>query len=208
MMGSEPDSQQNHMPLTLSLGISRPSKPPELLEKETPRPKTTVSVPFQWEEAPGKPRPCHTESQPETKSAAVRTLELPPRLLFLEAKVSSLPSPTTVLDGPYVGRAMSFTTSYRSPRGLGNDNFGSRRWSSFRKNSVDVEGTIDFSSSTVDSRMSDGGTKVKITRVRRRGSFFNLSSTRTHLWASIYEGLKQAAPWRRKQEKHKIGSKI
>ncbi|KAI4337980.1 hypothetical protein L6164_016339 [Bauhinia variegata] len=204
-MGSEADRERNHTPPKLTLAISRTSKPPEPPEMPTPPSRATVSVPFQWEEAPGKPRPCHTESEPEIKSAAFRTLELPPRLLFSEAKVSNLPSPTTVLDGPYVGRAISFTTSYRSPRGLGNNyrngNFGSSRWSSIGKNGGDVEGTFDFSSSTVDSRVNNGATKARMTGMRRRGSFFHKS---THLWAlSVYENLKQAVPWRRKQEKQR-----
>ena len=123
----------HHVPTKLSLLISRPTMPPE-----TPPPQNTISVPFKWEEAPGKPRHCHTESEPEDSGNAVKkTLELPPRLLFLldTNKVSDVdgPSPITVLDGPYVGRAMSFTTSYRTPRDYWNSNFGSSRWTGYKK---------------------------------------------------------------------------
>ena len=179
-MGSETD---DHTPPKLPLLISRPGKTPDM---PTPTPETAVSVPFKWEEAPGKPRPCHNESKPQ--STVTRTLELPPRLLFSEAKVSNAPSPTTVLDGPYVGRAMSFTTSYRSPRGVSKEQwsggFGSSRWSSFRKNKEEFEGSSDFLNSSADGCGNDGNSKVKITRVRRRESFFSLSHTKINLWVS------------------------
>ncbi|XP_027339459.1 uncharacterized protein At4g00950-like [Abrus precatorius] len=190
MVGSESDKgdrvhEPSHAPTKLSLLNSPPTMPPG-----TPPPQTTVSVPFKWEEAPGKPRHCHTQSEP------ARTLELPPRLLLLHAKVSNMdgPSPTTVLDGPYVGRAMSFTSSYRTPREHWNSGFGSTRWSGFRKiNKEDDEGSFDFSTHCSTKP------KVKITRVSKRGNFFTLSKPRSHLWASIYESFKQVVPWRRKQ---------
>ncbi|XP_027333246.1 uncharacterized protein LOC113848068 [Abrus precatorius] len=190
IMGSEKKKLHPHQPKTplkLSLlTLSRPNVPPEL---PTPPPRTAASVPFQWEEAPGKPRPCHTRSEPKGSDGVARTLELPPRLVLLETKVSS---PTTVLDGPYVGRAMSFTSSYRSSKDTWNANFASSRWSG----SKNPEGSFDFSNWSVE-----GTRKVKITRVRRRGSFFSLSHGSSHLLASIYEGFKQVVPWKRRQEK-------
>ncbi|KAK7410724.1 hypothetical protein VNO78_01740 [Psophocarpus tetragonolobus] len=196
MMVSESGNKCHHVytPTKLPLLISRPTMPPPLSP-----PQTTISVPFKWEEAPGKPRHCHTELEPDT---SVKTLELPPRLLFLldTNKVSDLggPSPTTVLDGPYVGRAMSFTTSFRTPRGYWNSNFGSSRWSGYKNITTDDgEGNFDFSyhSSTTPN--------VKLTRVPRRGSFWTLSKPRSHMWASIYESFKQVVPWRRKQQTQK-----
>lgn len=75
-----------------------------------------ASVPFKWEEQPGKPRPYYSgivgrpESEPEAKC-----LELPPNMT---------PSPTRVLDGPYyVGRPKF--SSFRFFRD-GGDSFGSR----------------------------------------------------------------------------------
>ncbi|TKY55975.1 hypothetical protein E2542_SST20402 [Spatholobus suberectus] len=194
-MGSEKKKLHGHEPKTppkLSLlTISRQSMPPEM---PTPPPRAAVSVPFEWEEAPGKPRSCHTRSEPKGSGEVARTLELPPRLVLLEAKVSS---PTTVLDGPYVGRAMSFTSSYRSSKDTWNANFASNRWSGLKKNNP-REGTFDFSSWTVE-----GTGKVKITRVRRKGSFSSLSHGSSHLWASIYESFKQVVPWKRRQEKQR-----
>ncbi|AES72519.1 hypothetical protein MtrunA17_Chr3g0126981 [Medicago truncatula] len=149
-------------------------------------PQTMISIPFKWEEAPGKPRHYHTQS--ELVNTVRTTLELPPRLLFLDAKVD-VPSPTTVLDGPYVGRAMSFTSSYRTSRENWNSNFGSSRWSGFRKiNKEGDEGSFDFS----------GQNKVKSSRAAKGGS--PISKGKSHLWASIYDSFKQVVPWRRRKE--------
>ncbi|CAL5204069.1 unnamed protein product [Lathyrus oleraceus] len=156
-------------------------------ETATSPSKTMISVPFKWEEAPGKPRHYH-HTQTELQNTVRTTLELPPRLLFLEAKLDE-PSPTTVLDGPYVGRAMSFSSSYRTPRENWNSNFGSSRWTGFRKINREVdEGTFDFSHHS----------KVKIPRTTKGGS--PISKTKSHLWANICESLKQVVPWRRRKE--------
>lgn len=180
--------------------FSLPSQPPEPPGTLTPPLLTSVSVPFQWEEAPGKPRHCGGGTEPKAKCA--RSLELPPRLLLSsEAKVTNMPSPTTVLDGPDVGRTLSFSDSLRSPskeiKG-GGSGFGSMRWTGFWKNKEAVDGNFDFSPTK-----SGGGdqTKVKITRIRRKDSFFNSASHTRHMWASIYESLKQVVPWRRRREK-------
>ncbi|KAK2444448.1 hypothetical protein QL285_015475 [Trifolium repens] len=135
----------------------------EIATSPSPPPQTTISIPFKWEEAPGKPRHCHTQSE-LNNTVTTTTLELPPRLLFLDSK-PDVPSPTTVLDGPYVGRAMSFSSSYRTPRENWNSNFGSTRWSGFKKinnNKEGDEGSLDFS----------GQNKMKISRAK------------SHLWVS------------------------
>ncbi|KAK7389792.1 hypothetical protein VNO78_25086 [Psophocarpus tetragonolobus] len=73
---------------------------PERSGMKTPPLFTSASVPFGWEEEPGKPRPCTdivSFSNPTPKC-----LELPPRLL-MDSQLShnKLASPTTVLEGPY-----------------------------------------------------------------------------------------------------------
>ncbi|CAK7324191.1 unnamed protein product [Dovyalis caffra] len=145
----------------------------------TPPIHTLASVPFKWEEAPGKPRPsCVTQSKPKI----ARCLELPPRLLN-ETKVSNMPSPTNVLDGPYASRSLSLGrggsfSSNSKERVL----FGSGRWGSFKRNSKEV---VDAS---VDGGVSHGGeTGVKITRIRRRSSFLGFPHTRSHLLVRIYK---------------------
>lgn len=212
-MGSESEPTVKEPSTTLKLSLfSLPGQPPEPSGTLTPPHRTSASIPFQWEEAPGKPRHCNTESKPKS----VRSLELPPRLLSETAKVLNLPSPTTVLDGPdHVGRSMSFTFSFRNnseslgKRVMSKDvggYFGSRRWGSFRKStkeavvgsSFDISSYVDgggdqsqtSSVSTTGSGVQFAGSdhaNVKITRVRRRGSLLNLSHTKSHLLVSEFK---------------------
>ncbi|XP_043810148.1 uncharacterized protein LOC110608512 isoform X2 [Manihot esculenta] len=193
-MGSEPTPIPK---LSLFLLPSKPNGPPGL--PTTPM-HTLASVPFQWEEAPGKPRPCTTTNQLQPKSKTTRFLELPPRLLC-EAKVNNMPSPTTILDGPYLGHSLSRSRSLSFGKGMpsfsslenlgrrGNKGrviFGSSRWGSFRRNKEGVEDSVVFSSSPVfDSGDGGVGTKVKITRIRRKSSFLSFSSTKSHLWKLV-----------------------
>ncbi|XVF51014.1 hypothetical protein PTKIN_Ptkin04bG0149600 [Pterospermum kingtungense] len=211
-MGSQAVCETTPTP-KLSL-YSFPSKVKEPSGITTSPIHTSVSIPFRWEEAPGKPRPCIITSQPKPNSA--RCLELPPRLL-VEPKVANMPSPTTVFDGPDSGRFVSYTLSFRkdgSFRSLDSKMvnkekvmFGSSRWGSFRKAGQVVQGSFAISSTPVvdagDSGGSGGGSQVMITRVRRKGSLLNLSQARSHVLASIYESFKQVVPWRRGQEKMK-----
>ncbi|GMJ06364.1 hypothetical protein like AT4G27810 [Hibiscus trionum] len=201
-MESECGSEKTPPP-KLSL-YSLPSKAKEPSWMKTPPIHTSVSIPFRWEEAPGKPRPCGAASP--SKPHSVRCLELPPRLLA-EAKVS----PTTILDGPdaadrFVSQTLSFRKGSPDDRRVSKEKavFGSSRWGSFRKPGRVVQGSFDFSSTpVVDGGGTGGGAQVKITRVRRKGSLSSVSEARSHVLASIYESLKQVVPWRRGQEKTK-----
>ncbi|XP_038995982.1 uncharacterized protein LOC120120389 [Hibiscus syriacus] len=199
-MGSECESEKTPI-LKLSL-YSLPNKAKEPSWMTTPPIHTSVSIPFQWEEAPGKPRPCVTTNQ--SKPHSTRCLELPPRLLT-ESKVSNNPSPTNVLEGPdTAGRFVSQTLSFRNPesRRVNKEKvvFGSSRWGSFRKPGRVVKGSFDFSSPTVADGGTGGGAQMKITRDRRKGSLLSLSQARSHVLASIYESFKQVVKWRRGQE--------
>ncbi|XP_039061480.1 uncharacterized protein At4g00950-like [Hibiscus syriacus] len=210
-MASECESEEIPAP-TLSL-YSLPSKAKEPSGMTTPSIHTSVSVPFQWEEEPGKPRLCAATAS-QSKPHSARCLELPPRLLA-EAKVSNMPSPTTVLDGldsagRFVSQTLSFRKggSYRSPddRRVSKERaeFGSSRWRSFRKPGQVVQGSFELSSTPVIDCGGDGsGAQVKITRVRRKGSLLGLYQSRSHVLASIYESFKLVIPWRRGQEKTK-----
>ncbi|BFG23489.1 hypothetical protein CerSpe_097630 [Prunus speciosa] len=209
-MGSEPVKEVCVCATPKLSLFSLPNQPPEPPGMLTPPLQTLVSVPFQWEEAPGKPRHCSTT---ESKAKCARSLELPPRLLNEAAKITNMPSPTTVLDGPDVGRTLSFSFRVRNPDSLGSKRigkesgrgggFGSMRWGSFRKNKEVVDhGGFDFLPAAGGSGGGGGGeTKVNITRVRRRASFMSVTHTKSHTWASIYESFKQVVPWRRRQEK-------
>ncbi|KAG6752671.1 hypothetical protein POTOM_042700 [Populus tomentosa] len=85
--------------------FSLPGKLPESPARMLTSPiHTLASVPFKWEDAPGKPSPPCMPQSDEPKID--RWLELPPRLLA-KAQESNMPSPAIVLDGPYVPRSLS-----------------------------------------------------------------------------------------------------
>ncbi|KAJ4951832.1 hypothetical protein NE237_028664 [Protea cynaroides] len=127
-------------PPKLSLFSRIPHQSPESASTGmlTPPLRPTASVPFRWEEAPGKPLPTTTVTATTTSSVSARCLELPPRLQLTDSFVSKnkiacisnrMTSPTTVLDGPYVGhaRSSSFTSCSfnRDPPLLGSFRRGS-----------------------------------------------------------------------------------
>ncbi|XP_057531357.1 uncharacterized protein At4g00950 isoform X1 [Amaranthus tricolor] len=111
-MGSEPESDEKNsiIPSTipkLPLFSLQSSKSPQHSGNLTSPLHTSASVPFKWEEHPGKPLPCLTLALP-SENTPIKTLELPPRLLN-ETKFTKTPSPTTVLEGPYnIGKSSSF----------------------------------------------------------------------------------------------------
>ncbi|XP_047319343.1 uncharacterized protein LOC124922668 [Impatiens glandulifera] len=87
------------------------SQSPDNSGTRTPPINTTASVPFRWEQEPGKPHPCTALiTFPITTHNKYLQLQLPPRLLQLPAPADSkLTSPTTVLDqGPYMVEQGSF----------------------------------------------------------------------------------------------------
>ncbi|KAM7504882.1 hypothetical protein LguiB_003786 [Lonicera macranthoides] len=205
-MGSEAESTPK---LSLySLPISRP------LEMQSPPPpplETLASIPFQWEEAPGKPRPTAT---PPVKS---KSLELPPRLLSESVKMTNMASPMTVLEGPYLrwsgSRTWSFSSSpkigsFRSPGAAEDDRheglryrkremsrmFSSRRWRSLNRGESDA--TFDFNST---SSVFGGFEKKKkkgddSKAVRRSRSLFSFSDATSNLLQAIMKGISKRSP--------------
>ncbi|KAI3987972.1 hypothetical protein MKX01_021086, partial [Papaver californicum] len=206
---AEPEPEPTSAP-KLSL-FSLPNQSPEPTGMLTPPLRPPASVPFLWEEAPGKPRVGCREN---SSNDVARCLELPPRLLS-EVKITEIPSPTTVLEGPYItGRSSSFSsasfskerffdTSHHHHHNNNNNkvigqgyfgNWGKKNSSSFKGFGQSAEDNIVISrsSSSVSSsvfltEVFNGGadenfTKVKITRFRRRGSFLSLSNTGSQLW--------------------------
>lgn len=243
--------------ITARASMQSPERPGML----TPPLRTSASVPFRWEEEPGKPKPCTTViTLPDTSKTdfSHKCLELPPRLLIMDAanananNIAKLSSPTTVLEGPYVARSSRFQTPsfrmssecYGSFRGstlspehknkkdsdefgvvvLSNSKivkkekgvFGSWRENGLKSNKREVGGGSYVFPSSVDrfcetecSRAEEGSssncTSDKITRIRRSGSFTNVSvaTARPRFWATIYGGLKQVVvlPWRSRKAK-------
>ncbi|CAA0409471.1 unnamed protein product [Arabidopsis thaliana] len=193
----------------------------------TPPVNIAGSVPFLWEEAPGKPRRVKKPARLNQKGV-VRSLELPPRLVLPgESTTVNEPSPTTVLDGPYDLRRRSLSLPrsaavIRKLRGVPAPApekeerlvGGSSRWGSFGNCKEVSEGIFDFSrfrDDGYDCRRDwaggggvgnfAGDAKVKLYRIIKKGSFFNLShTTKSDFWARVYEGFKQVIPWKRKQE--------
>ncbi|XP_024971166.1 uncharacterized protein LOC112510101 [Cynara cardunculus var. scolymus] len=121
-MGFQPPPELSTPP-KLSL-YSLPSKPPTLPpDGLTPPLNTVATIPFLWEEAPGKPRA--TDDPPKSKT--VRSLDLPPRLTTTTTTTTTVspmnngvgiqivPSPTTVLSGPYEGVLYGSNTLLESP---------------------------------------------------------------------------------------------
>lgn len=171
----------------------------------TPPFHSSAAVPFRWEEEPGKPRPCTALAN--ISDFATKCLELPPRLL----SETKLPSPTTVLEGPYAGTRSKFqSSSFR----LSRECYGSfsheraqlgaptplskRGWlgswgrRAF-KSKKEVGGFSHVFPSSLDKESDCGSTvgesnskKGKMTRIRRAGSLSNLSHARSHFWVRLY----------------------
>ncbi|KAL0317989.1 UNVERIFIED_CONTAM: hypothetical protein Sangu_2213200 [Sesamum angustifolium] len=215
MMGLEVDDhcEPNSTP---KLSLSKlPCKPREPIQMLTPPLHPSLSIPFHWEEVPGKPRATVEEAEAPPSAAAAtsknvkaaRCLDLPPRLLHDDAKITITPSP---LDGPYVGRSLSLacTFSFRKepvttgreegPRPMKRSSgsiFGCRQWGSFKDEEKLPRGSFDLSHSLGEILKSEKN--VKITRVRRRRrSFFNFSTINSNLM-EICASFKQVVAWKR-----------
>lgn len=175
----------------------------------TPPFQTSLSVPFRWEEQPGKPRPCTALATLSNLSdLGPKCLELPPRLL-LETKLAS---PTTVLDDPYVGRPRFQSSSFRmssecygsfspekGPLGamvLSKRGFKVKGWFGSWPRRVFLKGKKEVSRgsyvfpSSVDRESENGGgvgerAEVKMTRTKRGGSFSSLTNSKSHFWVSF-----------------------
>ncbi|KAL2511274.1 hypothetical protein Adt_16874 [Abeliophyllum distichum] len=191
----------------------------------TPPLHTLASVPFQWEEEPGKPRPCTALiTLPNPKNTETKCLELPPRL-FMESstKNTKTPSPTTVLDGPYVSKPRLSSSSFRSLREADKGSFDSTSSRSPEKGQLRTvvlckkehkrRGIFDSwgkKSRALKGRKKEIGddnaeTKAKIGKLTRNGSFSSFNQARSHLWDAICEGFKQLIPWKStKSNKEKL----
>ena len=205
-MGSEAESEPNSTPKLPLFSIAA-MKDSEPSGTQTPPLQTIASVPFRWEEEPGKPRPC-TALVALSKSSSARCLDPPPRLFFSDVK---MPSPTTVLEGPYAPRSVFQSSSFRvirdrrhsfggggggggSPqRGqvLGRRRFfgGWRRRNQKGKIEACRSLDLDEGSSTADGTTGDcdsgGETIGRVMRMSRSGSSLSLSNARSHFWVSL-----------------------
>ncbi|KAE8703645.1 Detected protein of unknown function [Hibiscus syriacus] len=235
-MGFEAEKEPSRLPLFSSLHAHMVS--PERPGTLTPPLRASASVPFRWEEEPGKPK-AYTTVATFSDDFARKCLELPPRLLLLQEankkktnNNEKLCSTTTVLDGPYLGRARFQSSSFRMVK---SERYGSFSAGSFFPENMVLErgdgtmvvserGNREEAGFLGSRRRSDVGGKsyvfpsyrdkgeeyssssvsVSIKRMKKRGSLNSLSHSKFHFWASIYEGLKQVVPWniREKKDRH------
>ncbi|XP_057805830.1 uncharacterized protein At4g00950-like [Salvia miltiorrhiza] len=189
----------------------------------TPPLHASASVPFKWEEQPGKPRPC---TDLIIRPEPARLLDPPP------CRITKMPSPTTVLDGPdSLGRprfssfrlfrekqsSFDSTGSGGSPQSYVDHALfvGKKRKNgllktlgrSFRREEVVDEGSLGFSPFSFagfESVAAEG-------KMARNGSFSSFSRSAppppTRLWATMYEGLKHAMTWKRTRKSKKEGAR-
>ncbi|KAL4574750.1 hypothetical protein LXL04_021586 [Taraxacum kok-saghyz] len=145
-----------------------------------------ATVPFQWEVAPGKPRHTTVATASDPPSRGGRSLDLPPRMF--------VPSPTSVLDGPYslcspkkvqskwkkkMMMMMPLRKMIMSKDMSSSFKFRSWSWDSF----TDISsrgGSGDSSSSSYDDDFSntmDSNSKIKKVSMRHSLMFFNKTTS-------------------------------
>lgn len=143
-----------------------------------------ASVPFSWEEEPGKPKQ-HSSSSSSSSSSPLtsysssspqthKSLELPPRLHSLEkdgGSLTKLNSPITVFDGPYSmtrSRRMD-SPSFRMLVKGGGDCYGSFR--------SDMYGDLDDVDEEIKQQNMSSGS-LALVKKRRGLGFFGFSRRR------------------------------
>ncbi|GAA0167900.1 hypothetical protein LIER_22738 [Lithospermum erythrorhizon] len=166
---------------------------------------TSASIPFTWEEEPGKPRLTKT----------------PPGL-------TKTPSPNTVLDGPYKLLnsstpkfiSSSFRFLHEESLDVGNKKpkrrrlvFPSWRQRTSRNGKKEIVGNSSRSfvfpstCSEIDSGFQfDEATSdknVNISRISSRNGSIHSLSPKPQFWASVYQGFKHAIPWKTSRKSRK-----
>ncbi|KAK9074294.1 hypothetical protein SSX86_006891 [Deinandra increscens subsp. villosa] len=217
-MGSDEESDPYSVP-KLPLFSTAPHLP-EPSGTSTPPLQTAASVPFRWEEQPGKPRPVSDliilSPNHTTRPDRFPDLILPPRLFTPESTGTPSPSPTTVLDGPGDNPTKPLFNFSSSKR------FSTERCR--REGSFDSEFSGGWSPNDVvgsgggERRLNSGGGKPKgsfvisrsVSASARVAGFFEEMKggkrrsskvskvIRSHFLSKIYEGFKQVVPWRKK----------
>ncbi|KAI5647098.1 hypothetical protein M9H77_33103 [Catharanthus roseus] len=222
----EAEMEPNSTPKLPLLSMPRPPQSPDHSGMLTPPLYASASVPFRWEEEPGKPRPCTSLIPFSSAITEPKCLDLPPRLLLepsSNSKITKTTSPTTVLEGPYNGRSKFTSSSFRFFResfdstasttpekagqlstvllgkklNKGRGLFGSWRGrngkiGSGRKETGGSSSFVHPSSSMESASFlseENSSKRVKITKIRRNGSFSSLSQAWTHFWQQCMKDL-------------------
>ncbi|KAL0426140.1 UNVERIFIED_CONTAM: hypothetical protein Sradi_1148800 [Sesamum radiatum] len=167
----------------------------------TPPLQTPASVPFKWEEEPGKPRLCPRiiTAQPS------KCLELPPACRMLLFMDNDAP-PNSLLDGPYNISRPKFSSfrlfregqdslSLDSRAAASGSNKGGRQKARGRRffGKLRSGGKCDSS----EERMMGGDGR----KMGRHESFSGVAHANNNksshmIWATIYQGLKQVVQWK------------
>ncbi|KAJ0265176.1 Uncharacterized protein HA466_0015140 [Hirschfeldia incana] len=180
-MGAEKEEEQQESLTAMKLPVL-PMKPNSHSHSMSSPIHSSIaaSVPFSWEQEPGKPKQhssssssssspltSYSSSTPETH----KSLELPPRLHSLEKDGGKLHSPITVFDGPYsMTRSRRLDSpSFRMLVKGGGDCYGSFR--------SDMYGDLeDVDEETKQQNMSNGS--LALVKKRRGLGFFGFSRRR------------------------------
>lgn len=196
-----------------------------------PNNNASASIPFHWEEAPGKPRPNFA-----TNNSVARRLDLPhpPRLLnsITTTNHHIVSSPATVLDGPYGGSAFSLPEKGSFIMSLEDQLLREVKYKNHgtKKRDVMVEekyGSLNFGSWTRGESYNTGrlyGDSFDFTHsvttplaskshscaepkpprsLKRSSTYSSVSQATSNLFAGMYGSLKRVVHWRRKQEQKK-----
>ncbi|CAM8917673.1 unnamed protein product [Rhodiola kirilowii] len=180
----------------------------------TPPFQVSVSVPFKWEEEPGKPIPC-TDLIHFTEPISLKLIP-PPRMAWVDPKVTKTPSPTTVLDGsclssPERGKLGPMIMSNNREKMVKKKRlFGSWSWRSDKSKRSGkmgkregLGGSFVYSSSSSAATSFDdgmdccseyggesecvaGGDQVKMSKIKKSKSFFSFT---------------QVMPWKVKKDR-------
>ncbi|GAU13668.1 hypothetical protein TSUD_347720 [Trifolium subterraneum] len=218
---TEQESSIPRLPLFSVSPLQKPMESPERPGTVTPPLQTSGSVPFRWEQEPGKPRLCN--ALVPFINPTEKCLELPPRLL-------GVASPTLLQQGPYVTsnrfRSPSIKIeednscygSFSSDRGLLGSTMGvlikrdSAWFGSWRKNVKrdQISGGSHVFPSSSNGTIGIAETTVTHNKMMKRsGSSSSFSRHgKSRVWTTIREGMKQVVPlkWRSKRLKKKDGN--
>ncbi|XP_009620931.1 uncharacterized protein At4g00950 [Nicotiana tomentosiformis] len=202
-MGSEEPSSRVPKLLEFSVPAKQSQK-----HKEMPNSPlhTLASVPFQWEQEPGKPNLPNS-----TFNIKPKFLEPPPRLYLDSIKT---PSPNTVFDGPYninINKPKFSSSSFRFLKNNLQGNWWQKINVKRKGNTADDSTSSSVFLCSIDSTDSGNGncdnkgrsSSARMASFRKNGSLSNLSS-RSHIWAAIYEGFKQVIPRKNSKSKKEV----
>ncbi|CAA0827195.1 Unknown protein [Striga hermonthica] len=173
----------------------------------TPPLQMPASVPFQWEQEPGKPLPGGgTVSVPKPS----RFLDPPPCRIqpTMDGAAKTL-SPSSILDGPYNVARPKFSSSRFSRDGPEPSDLVAGRKSTGRsllgKGRGGQREVMDWGSNSSFESGEEGNVSKRMERKLRRHNSFSTAShgrSSSHVWATICEGFKHVIHWKSSKKTH------